>query len=265
MSRISARFDALRSRGRKALIAYVMAGDPTEADTLAYVAALEEAGVDIVELGVPFTDPLADGPTIQRANERALAGGADLHSILEMVKKLRLTSELPVLLMTYYNPILRIGLQKAAGLIAGSGVDGVLITDLPPEEAAEWRAAAQDAGLDTIFLLAPTSTPERIRLGAAQAAGFVYAVSRLGVTGEQAEVAPGLDQLLQRIRHGTDQPIAAGFGISSGEQAAEAARYADGVVVGSAFVRRIESAGPDAAEEVKRFAQSLRAALDGAA
>jgi len=264
MSRISQRFHSLRQEGRPALVAYVMAGDPDLDATARIVQALEEGGADIIELGVPFTDPLADGPVIQAANERALAGGTDLDGILHFVQGLRQSSEIPILLMTYYNPLLRQGLDEIARRVAEAGVDGVLVTDLPPEEAAPWKAAANRCGLDTIFLLAPTSTDERIRIGAEWARGFVYCVSRAGVTGERADIGADLEPLLRRIRAATDTPIAVGFGISTPEQASTVAGWADGVVVGSAFVNRI-ARSKEAAQSVGEFAVLLRQALDGGA
>jgi tryptophan synthase alpha chain len=260
MSRITDRFEQLRARGEKGLIIYIMAGDPDLETTRRLILALERSGADVIELGVPFTDPLADGPSIQAANERALAGGTTLAQILEMVRGLRRESQVPLLLMTYYNPIFRSGLAETARAAKDAGVDGMLITDLPPEEAEEWKAAASAAELDTIFLLAPTSTDERIRIAAKMASGFVYCVSRTGVTGVQAELPPDLEALLSRIRAETDQPIAVGFGVSKPEHVRQIGEWCDAAVVGSAVVNLIGGDGSGAVEPVAAFVRELKGA-----
>ncbi len=258
MSRISQRFASLRAASRTGLVVYIMAGDPDLRTTRRLVIELDRAGVDVIELGVPFTDPLADGVSIQAANERALAGGVTLDAILELVRDLRHETQIPILLMTYYNPIFRAGQDGVAHSAAAAGVDGMLITDLPPEEAGEWKAAAADAGLDTIFLLAPTSTEERIAIGASQATGFVYCVSRTGVTGVQSELPVELHSLLGRIRRQTDQPIAVGFGVSTADHVRQVGRSADAAVVGSAVVNLIARHGVECVQPVVEFVQDLR-------
>lgn len=258
MTRIGRRFEALREEGRTGLVAYIMAGDPDLATTRRLVPALEQAGADVIELGVPFTDPLADGPVIQAANERALASGTTLDGILELVADIRRESQVPLLLMTYYNPIFRAGQESVAARAVAAGVDGMLITDLPPEEGGEWKDVAARAGLDTIFLLAPTSTPERIRLAARMASGFVYCVSRTGVTGARAELPADLQDLIRRIREGTDQPIAVGFGVSTAGHVREIGQWADAAVVGSTLVQLMADAGAGCIPRVAAMVQGLK-------
>jgi tryptophan synthase alpha chain len=258
MSRISERFRALRAAGETGLVIYVMAGDPDLETTRELVLELERSGADVIELGVPFTDPLADGPSIQAANERALASGTTLEQILEMVSGLRQETQIPILLMTYYNPIFRAGEAGLARQARAAGVDGLLITDLPPEEASQWKAAAREAGLDTIFLLAPTSTGDRIRLAAELASGFIYCVSRTGVTGVRTELPEDLHALLERIRSRTDQPIAVGFGVSTREHVRQIGEWCDAAVVGSAVVNLIGRDGRDAVSPVGRFVRELK-------
>jgi tryptophan synthase alpha chain len=252
VSRIGERFFSLRERRRKAFIAFVTAGDPSLGRTYETALALERGGVDVLELGVPFSDPLADGPVIQRASERALAAGTTLSGVLDLVRRLRATSRMPILLFTYLNPLLRYGLERVARDAREAGVDGVLVTDLPPEEALSWREIAGAVGLDTVFLAAPTTGTERLRAIAAASRGFVYAVSRTGVTGEREAVSADAGELLGRLRALTREPVALGFGISTPEQVREAAAVADGVVVGSALVRFLEERPDgDVAERVR--------------
>jgi tryptophan synthase alpha subunit len=241
MSRIADRFASARRERRKAFVAFVTAGDPSLERTVAVARELEEAGVDVLELGVPFSDPLADGPVIQRASERALRRGTTLASVLEAVRTLRRSSDLPLLLFSYFNPIARYGLERLAKDAQDAGADGVLVTDLPPEEADDWLRAARPCGLDTVFLASPTSPAERLRRVAEASRGFVYALSRTGVTGEQQSLSDDARPLVERLRALTDEPVALGFGISTPEQAAAAASVADGVVVGSALVRFLET------------------------
>jgi tryptophan synthase alpha chain len=213
---------------------------------------MERGGCDVLELGVPFSDPLADGPVIQRASERALRAGVTLEAVLQLVRRVRRTSALPIVLFSYFNPLLRLGLERLAGEAAAAGVDGVLVTDLPPEEAGEWLRVARAAALDTIFLASPTSPDDRLRRVADASRGFVYAISRTGVTGEQQRLSDDARPLLERLRRLTDEPVALGFGISTPEQVAEAASVADAVVVGSALVRCLEEQpGGDLAEKVR--------------
>jgi tryptophan synthase alpha chain len=258
MSRISQRFAELRAAGKKGLIVYIMAGDPDLETTRKLILELVRSGADVIELGVPFTDPLADGPTIQAANERALAAGITLDQILEFVRELRTETQIPILLMTSYNPIFRAGQEQVANAAVAAGVDGMLITDLPPEEGAEWKQIAVAAGLDTIFLLAPTSTAERIRIASKISSGFVYCVSRTGVTGVQAELPTDLHGLLDRIRAETDQPVAVGFGVSKPEHVRQIGEWCDAAVVGSAVVNLIAKEGRDSVEAVGRFVRELK-------
>lgn len=239
-SRIAGRLRRRGAGGRPGFVAFLAAGDPSLDGTVEAALSLDAAGVDVLELGVPFSDPLADGPVIQRASERALRRGTRLVDVLDAVRRIRAKSELPVVLFSYTNPLHRHGLARAASDARAAGVDGVLVTDLPPEEAGEWTGTAHAAGLDTIFLAAPTSTDERLRRVAGASRGFVYAVSRTGVTGEQAAVSGDAAPLVRRLRAVTDLPVALGFGISTPEQVRAAAGVADAVVVGSALVRFLE-------------------------
>src|SRR5580658_2038174 len=236
-TRISRLFERLRAEKRPALIAYIVAGDPSPAATPELVAALERGGADLIELGVPFSDPIADGPVIQRAGQRALAAGTTLRKVLGMAAEIRRRSDIPLLLFTYLNPVLRYGLEALARDAAACGMDGCLLTDASVEEAGQYVEAMRRHGLDTVFLAAPTSTPRRLKLVAEYSTGFVYLVSRTGVTGEQVALSDALGPLVKAVRGSTNLPLAAGFGISTPEQASAVARIADGVVVGSAFVR----------------------------
>lgn len=258
MSRITDRFRVLKERGETGLVVYIMAGDPDLETTRALVMELERAGADVIELGVPFTDPLADGPSIQAANERALAAGVTLNDMLGLVRDLRKDTQIPILLMTYYNPIFRAGLERVAQEARAAGVDGMLITDLPPEEAEEWKTVADVAGLDTIFLLAPTSTGERIRIATDLASGFIYCVSRTGVTGARAELPEDLHELLDRIREQTEQPIAVGFGVSTREHVRQIGEWCDAAVVGSAVVNLIAKEGKKAVPAVGAYVRELK-------
>ena len=240
MTRIGDRFARLRAREKKAFVAFVTAGDPSLERTVEVALALDDAGVDVLELGVPFSDPLADGPVIQRASERALRGGARLADVLDVVRRVRARSDLPLLLFSYFNPLLRHGLATLAREAVQAGVDGVLVTDLPPEEAEAWLAEARPPGLDTVFLAAPTSPDERLRRVAAASRGFVYAVSRTGVTGERDVISEEAAPLVRRIKALTPEPVVLGFGLSTPAQVKAAADVADGVVVGSALVRFLE-------------------------
>lgn len=240
MTRIGERFARRKKEGQAAFVAYLTAGDPSIERTVEAGTELDAAGADVLELGVPFSDPLADGPIIQRASERALRRGTTLARVLEAARGIRRTSELPLLLFTYLNPILRYGVARLAGDARQAGVDGVLVTDLPPEEADGWLAEARRAELDTVFLAAPTSPDERLRRVAGASRGFVYAVSRTGVTGERAALSDDARPLVERLKRQTQEPVALGFGISSPAQVKAAGEVADGVVVGSALVRFLE-------------------------
>ena len=240
MSRIGESIARRRAQGRTAFIPFLTAGDPSLDRTVEAALALEAAGADVLELGVPFSDPLADGPVIQRSSERALTRGVTLEVVLDVVRRIRERSALPLLLFSYFNPLLQRGLERLAREATAAGVDGVLVTDLPPEEAEEWIGAARAAALDTVFLAAPTSPPERLRRVAEASRGFVYAISRTGVTGERQDLSAEAQPLVERLRGLTEVPVALGFGLSSPEQVAAAAAVADAVVVGSALVRFLE-------------------------
>ncbi len=259
-TRIQNLFSGLAREKRAALIVYVTAGDPTPERTPAIIAALERGGADLIELGVPFSDPIADGPVIQAASDRALHAGTTLKKVLEIARKIRETSQIPLLLFTYLNPALHYGFEKLAADAKAAGIDGVLLTDLSVEEAEPYVKPVRDAGLDTVFLAAPTSTPERLKLVAKYSSGFVYLVSRTGVTGERTALSDALAPLIDSMRAATPLPLAAGFGISTPEQAGAVARMADGVVVGSAFVRLIEKQASE--QELEAFTRSLRQGMD---
>jgi tryptophan synthase alpha chain len=244
MSRIREAFTRRGTLGGKAFVAFLTAGDPSLERTVDAAREMEAAGVDVLELGVPFSDPLADGPVIQRASERALRRGITLARVLGAARAIRARSALPLLLFSYFNPILRYGLDRLAREAADSGVDGVLVTDLPPEEAGDWIRVAREAGLDTVFLAAPTSSDARLRLVAEVSRGFVYAVSRTGVTGEGEALPDDAALLAGRLKALTEAPVALGFGIATPAQVAAAAALAEGVVVGSALVRFLEES-PD--------------------
>jgi tryptophan synthase alpha chain len=241
-NRIENCFATLRAAGEMGIVAYITAGDPSLDATLEFVLALEEAGTDVIELGVPFSDPLADGPTIQRASERALKYGASLPKILELVGRIRRSSQIPLVLFSYYNPILQMGLEKFAAAASQAGVDGVLATDLSPEESVEYRSVLAAHHLDTIFLCAPTSTDERLASIAACSSGFLYLVSRTGVTGAKDTLPDDLPALLRRVRNFTTLPIAVGFGISLPGHVTLLGGLADAAVVGSSLVAEIEHA-----------------------
>jgi tryptophan synthase alpha chain len=262
-SRLDATFERLRGRGERALVAYFMAGDPSLAETERLVIEAERQGADVIELGVPFSDPLADGPVIQRADVRALAAGASLRRVLEMVASLRAKARIPVVLMTYYNPVLAFGLKAFARTAADAGVDGVIVPDLPHEEAEPLRAEVEPAGLDMIHMVAPTSTPARVKTIARLSRGFIYLVSLTGVTGERREIPPDLEGQIRTLRLVTTRPVCVGFGVSTPAHVAAIGRLADGVVVGTAIVRTVEqhTGTPTLIEEVGKFIASLKAPL----
>jgi len=240
--RIARRFRELADASELGLVAYITAGDPSLAATEKIVLAAAEAGADVIELGVPFSDPVADGPTIQRASERALRSGTTLAGVIGLVEKIRAQSDVPLVLFTYFNPILQMGLEKFAKTAALAGADGVLATDLTPEEAEEYRSTLQAHGLDTVFLAAPTSTDARLALIAHVSSGFLYLISRAGVTGAREALPPDLPALVRRTRKFTSLPIAVGFGISLPTHVTVLGGIADAAVVGSALVSEIEKA-----------------------
>jgi tryptophan synthase alpha chain len=241
-TRISERFAALRESGELGIVAYITAGDPTLEATHKFVLALAEAGADVIELGIPFSDPLADGPTIQRASERALKAHTTLAQVIDLVREIRKSSEVPIVLFSYYNPVLQMGLEKFASAAASVGADGVLITDLTPEESDDYRRILAAHHLDTIFLGAPTSTDDRLAKIAAVSSGFLYLISRTGVTGAKDALPDDLPALLRRARKVTQLPIAVGFGISLPGHVSVLGGLADAAVVGSALVSEIENA-----------------------
>ncbi len=260
MSRIETKLAELKKKGRAAFIPYVMAGDPDIETTGKIVLELEKSGADIIELGVPFSDPLADGPTIQRAAIRALKQKANLRKIFALVREIRKASEIPIILMLYYNLIHKYGEERFADDSAKAGVDGFIVPDLPPEEGKSLAEHCERRGLDLIFLLAPTSDNDRIKLVAKSGGGFIYYVSLTGVTGARASIASGVDKAVKKIRRMSGRPVCVGFGISTPEQASEMAKIADGVIVGSAIVGKIEkAAGPDeAVAKAGKFARELK-------
>jgi tryptophan synthase alpha chain len=259
-TRISKRFADLRASGELGVIAYITAGDPSLDATLKFVLALAEAGADVIELGVPFSDPLADGPTIQRASERALKSGTTLARVIDLVRRIRQSSQVPLILFSYYNPILQMGLDKFAAAAASAGADGVLATDLTPEESVDYRCAMATHHLDTIFLGAPTSTDERLAKIADASSGFLYLISRTGVTGAKDALPDDLPALLRRARAVTQLPLAVGFGISLPGHVSVLGGLADAAVVGSALVSEIEkatAANPSSAASIDTAAQAL--------
>ena len=266
MNRIDQTFQQLRAKSEKALITYVMAGDPSLNRTAELVIELERSGADLIELGVPFSDPIADGPVIQRADARSLESKTSLKDILSLVSDLRKRHHvgIPIILMTYYNPVLRFGEDRFIKEASAAGVDGLIFPDLPPEEAAGLLGPARRAGLNIIFLLAPTSTPERIKIVASASTGFLYYVSLTGITGAKLQGIGMIETQLKRIRRSSSLPIAVGFGISTPEQAYAVARLADGVIVGSAIVRLIEQHGQhsDLAAVVGTFVAELKKAVN---
>jgi tryptophan synthase alpha chain len=241
-TRISKRFAALRESGELGIVAYITAGDPTLDATHKFVLALANAGADVIELGIPFSDPLADGPTIQRASERAIKAGTTLAQVIDLVREIRKSSEVPIVLFSYYNPVLQLGLEKFASTAATAGADGVLITDLTPEESDDYRQVLAAHHLDTIFLGAPTSTDDRLAKIATASSGFLYLISRTGVTGAKDALPDDLPALLRRARSVTQLPIAVGFGISLPGHVSVLGGLADAAVVGSALVSEIEKA-----------------------
>jgi tryptophan synthase alpha chain len=263
VSRIGATFERLRARGERALVAYVTAGDPSLDATARLAVEMDRRGADVVELGVPFSDPLADGPVVQRAAQRALAGGTTLAGVLDCVARVRAEVQAPIALLTYYNPLLAFGLAAFADRAAKAGVDGVLVADLPPEEAAPLATEADRVGLDVVHFVAPTSTRERVRLIARQSRGFIYLVSLTGVTGERSELPKDLGEQVRALRLVTTKPVCVGFGIGRPEQVAAVGRLADGVIVGSAIARLVEerSASATLVADVGDFVAALKRPL----
>ena len=266
-NRIDTKFETLRAHGQCGFIAYITAGDPDLKSTAALVAALEQSGVDIVELGIPFSDPLADGATIQAASGRAIDAGATVAGVLDAVREIRQSSEVPIVLFTYLNPVYVYGFDRFHADAAAAGADGLLILDLPPDEAARNVELMKSHGLLSIRLIAPTTPPERMELIAKSAEGFIYYVSREGVTGEQTSLSADIATQVAEIKKYTSLPVAVGFGISTPEQAAEVAKESDAVVVGSAIVRRIGEHGKSAelVQKVAQFVTPIAVAVKKAA
>ena len=260
MSRIDAAFRELRTTGRTGLVTYVTAGDPDLERSREILVRLDRAGADVLEVGVPFSDPLADGPVIQRATERALAGGANLEKVLQLVADVRGLVNAPIVLFTYANPILRMGLDRFVTRAKAVGVDGVLTLDVPPEESEEIRSAYSLARIDTIFLLSPTTETDRIRRASALGTGFLYGISRLGVTGARDDLADSARELAQRVRQETGMPLALGFGLSRPEHVRAVGQLADAAVVGSALVSVIAEHGQSTGlmNEVERYIRWLK-------
>ena len=259
MGRIEDAFDDLERRGKKGFIPFVTAGDPDLETTLQILIELAQAGATVIELGVPFSDPMADGPVIQRASERALKHGLGVKDILEVVSEARKQTQTPIILFSYFNPLLQFGINRLAQEARAAGVDGVLVTDLSPEEASEFDAELRANDLDMIFLIAPTSTDARLKLVAQHARGFIYAVSRAGITGVQKSVSAEAERLVNRVRKFSSLPIAVGFGISNAEQVKDVQRYADAAVIGSAIVSEIErlQGATDLAQQLGKFVKEL--------
>ena len=259
VGRIAEAFKKLSDEGRKGFVPFITAGDPDLETTAALLIELDLAGATVIEVGVPFSDPMADGPVIQRSSERALKRGIGLREVFETTAKARRQIETPLVLFSYYNPLLQYGLDRLAHDARQAGIDGILVTDLTPEESEEFSTALRAHNLDMIFLVAPTSTDERLRMIAAHASGFVYAVSRTGVTGARENLSNEAELLVRRVRQFSNLPVAVGFGISSAVQVAETQGYADAAVVGSAIVAQIEklSPSPNVAKEIGQYVRSL--------
>lgn len=259
-NRIDKTFKTLKAANEKALITFITAGDPNFKTSKEIIFELEKSGADIIELGIPFSDPMADGPTIQTASERALKKGATLNHVLELVREVRKKSRIPIILFGYYNPIFVYGAARFAKDARDAGADGVLIVDLPPEEAQELKLYTDKAGLDLIFLLTPTSDDSRMEFVSRLASGFIYYVSVAGITGARKELSNTIHEYVKKVRRFTSLPVCVGFGISNARQAGEVSRLADGVIVGSAIVKLIEKNqdAPGLAQKVGRFAAELK-------
>jgi len=260
MSRLESAFAQLRRAQAPGLVTYVTAGDPDLARTAGILRALDRAGADVIEVGVPFSDPLADGPVIQRATERALESGTTLSKVLDLLEELRPALRPAIVIFSYANPILRLGAERFADRARDAGIDGVLVLDLPIEEADEFRALMVSRAIDTILLVSPTTTDQRLRRAAALGSGFLYAISRLGVTGIRDQLADGAEDMVRRIRAVSDMPVALGFGISRPEHVREVGRWADAAVVGSALVNVIAEAGasPELESRVEEYVRWLK-------
>ncbi|MGE0267654.1 MAG: tryptophan synthase subunit alpha [Candidatus Omnitrophota bacterium] len=264
MNRIEAKFSQLKERHKKAFIAFITAGDPDLQTTEDLVLGFEKAGVDIVELGVPFSDPLADGKTIQAASQRALANGVTSEKVFDLVQNLRKKTNMPIALMMYYNPVFHYGDAKFVVKAKACGVDGLIIPDLPPEEAKMLKQAAVENEMATVFFMAPTTTPQRMKLIAEHSTGFIYFVSLTGVTGARTVLPSAVTKQLKMAKKTTDKPICIGFGISNPEQVKDMAEIADGVIVGSAIINEIlkNKGKPDLVQNVCRFVKQLTSSIE---
>lgn len=265
MGVIETRFSELISHGHKAFIAYITAGDPTIESTIRLVKEFESNGVDIIELGVPFSDPIADGPVNQEAAIRALKNDVNIGQIFDALRIIREESQIPIVFFSYLNTILSYGMEHFVNDAKDAGLNGTLILDLPPEEAGEYKRLMDERGLETIFLVSPITTPERIKIITHYASGFVYYVSQMGVTGERERISESIASMVKKIRRYTNIPVAAGFGISSPEQVREISKYADGIIVGSSIVKRIGEKGtqPGFEKEIGKYVKTLTAPLKG--
>ena len=263
LSRITETFTALKRDGKKGFIPFITAGDPDLQTTKDLIIELARAGATLIELGIPFSDPMADGPVIQRASERALRHGFGIDDVLQVVSDARKETDVPIILFSYFNPLLQFGIERLAREAKGAGVDGVLVTDLVPEEAGEFASVLRANDLDMIFLVAPTSTDKRLQMVAERASGFIYAVSRAGVTGQREEMSAEAEKLVNRVRRFSDLPIAVGFGISTPDHVRDVWRYADAAVVGSAIVELIETSqhAPNLVNQVGQFANKLASSI----
>ena len=256
MSRIGEKFKEIQAKKGKAFIPYIMAGYPSMKRTMELVKILEDCGADMIELGVPFSDPLADGPTIQKAAQSALDSGITLSKVIELVRELRKSTQIPLILMTYYNPVFKYGEERFINDARNAGVDGMIVPDLPPEEAGDLISYSRKKGFDIIFLLAPTSTEDRIRKVAKVSGGFIYYVSITGITGSKLSMDASIESHISAIKKISNKPVAVGFGISTADDAAKVSRFADGVIVGSAIVKRSE----DTDDDLRKYLLSLREA-----
>lgn len=262
LNRIDKLFSSLREGDKKALMPYLMAGYPDVEMSLKLLWAVAEAGADLVEFGIPYSDPLADGPTIQKAADSALKNNINTNIVFELVKRARAKTEIPIVVMTYYNTIYRYGLEEFAKNAAEAGVDGVIAPDLPPEEAGPWQEAAQKYGVATVMLAAPTSTDERLKKVSEASRGFIYCVSLIGVTGARTNLPTNLTDFINRVRKATGKPLAVGFGISRPEQAKQVSEVADGVIIGSALVSLIAESGNGCIEAAKEYISEVKSAMD---
>jgi tryptophan synthase alpha chain len=258
-NRIADAFATAKAQSRPALVAYLTAGDPSPAHSASLALALNRGGADVLELGVPFSDPVADGPVIQQASDRALKAGTNVRRVLEIAAEIRSRSAIPIVLFSYLNPLMRYGFDALARDARDAGIDGCLLTDLSVEEAAVPVSKLRAAGLDTVFLVAPTSTDRRLKLVSELSSGFVYVVSRAGVTGERSDLAASVEPLVNKIKSMTDKPLAVGFGVSKREHVAAIGGYADGVIIGSAIMRIVEQHGgsPDLEARLESFMRTL--------